>query len=115
MARIIDYEDLALAIEPDREGRYQVRTLSSPYGLTAEPFILPFGRQEMEELVQKVGVGLAVPARDLGPTESKQPSSASFRETGARLFRSLFPGTLHETYLRSRGRFESRPDQGLRL
>jgi hypothetical protein len=114
MARIIDYEDLALAIEPDQEGSYRVRTLSSPYGLTVEPFILPFGRQEMEEMIQEVGGVLAAPARDAVPSNSKG-AAWTFRTTGARLFRSLFPGTLHETYLRSRGRFESRPDQGLRL
>ena len=115
MTRIIDYEDLALAIELDGEGGYRVRTLSSPYGLTAEPFTLPFGRQEMEEIVQEVGAGLAVPARDLRPTEPRRAAGLTFRETGARLFRSLFLGTLHETYLRSYGRFESRPGQGLRL
>lgn len=113
MARIIDYEDLALAIEPDHEGDYRVRTLNSPYGLSAEPFLLPFGRPEMEGMIQEVGTGLAGPTRDLGPTESRRGNS--FQETGARLFHSLFPGTLRETYLRSCGRFESRPGQGLRL
>ena len=114
MARVIDYEDLALSIEPDEEGRYRVHTLSSPYGLTVEPFILPFGQQQMEEMIQEVGSGLAAPARDATPSNSRSAAGA-FRETGARLFRSLFPRTLHETYLRSRGRFESRPGQGLRL
>ncbi len=115
MVRIIDYEDLALAIEPDREGSYWVRTLNSPYGLSAEPFLLPFGRQEMEGMILEVGGGLAAPTRDLSPAESSRAGGCTFQETGARLFRSLFPGSLHETYLRSCGRFESRPGQGLRL
>jgi hypothetical protein len=123
MARLIQYEDLALAIEPGRGERYQVRTLVSPYGAAAAPFILPFGRKELEEMIQSVGAGVlrcraaasSRPARDLVRPETTEETAFSFHEIGARLFRALFHEAVQETYWWSRGRTESHLDRGLRL
>src|SRR6187402_2816004 len=100
MARVIHYEDLVLAIEPDGEDSYRVRALSSPYGLTAAPFALPFRRQELEGLIQEVGVGVLQstigslqPARHLVPPELGDEPAPNLPEAGARLFQALF----HET------------------
>ncbi len=101
MARVIRYEDLALAIEPDGDDRYRVHALSSPYGLTVAPFALPFRRPELEALIQEIQAAVF--------------ESGNLRAAGARLFRALFHGDVREIYLLSRGRTESLPDRGLRL
>ena len=123
MARVIHYEDLVLAIEPDGEGSYEVRALSSPYGLTSAPFALPFHRQELEDLIQETGacvVGCrssedSPQTRHLALPESLGESELNLHETGARLFRALFQKTVQEIYLLSRGRMDSLPDRGLRI
>lgn len=117
MPRQIEYEDLALAIELDGDGRYRIRTLSSPYGLpAAEPFSFPFRREELEAMLQGVAAGLLHGARrDLAGAGPEVEPSWSFPETGARLFRALFQGAVYETYLRSTGRTEAVVDRGLRI
>lgn len=123
MSRLIQYEDLALAIEPDRDGRHQVRTLSSPCGHATAPFTLPVHRCEVEEMIRAVGTGLfrcpraggLQPARHLVCVEPGREPRATFQETGARLFQALFHGAIRDTYLECRGRFQSLPDRGLRI
>ena len=72
-------------------------------------------------MIQEIGFGLRSnagdlqTARDLAPVEVAQRPRATFKEIGARLFQGLFAGGLRETYLLSRGRFESAPDHGLRI
>jgi hypothetical protein len=125
MARLIQYEDLALAIESDGAGGYRVNILNSPYGLAAAPFSLPFSHGDVEAMVQELGdVVLGSPdaggpkaARHMAPAEPGPRRNAewSLRETGARLFQALFQGTVRDAYLLSRGRTETFPDRGLRV
>ncbi len=122
MARLIQYEDLSLAVEPEGDG-YRVRTLSSPYGPAAAPFALPLRRRELEEMIRNVGSGLRCSnaevspqvARELDCVQPRRASERIFQETGALLFQALFRGAVRETYLLSRGRTESFPDHGLRI
>ena len=121
MARVIHYEDFALAIESDGGDAYRVRALSSPYGLTAAPFALPFCRQELEDLIRDVRAGIRYCAgesqavRHLMRPRSGSGPGLSLPETGARLFDALFYDTVREIFLMCRGRTESHPDRGLRI
>lgn len=121
MARVIHYEDFALAIERDGGDAYRVRALSSPYGLTAAPFALPFCRQELEDLIRDVRAGIRFCAGDsqavrhlMRPRSESEPG-LSLPKTGARLFDALFYDTVREIFLMCRGRTESLPDRGLRI
>ncbi len=124
MARTIHYEDLALGIERDGPRRFQVRTLSSPYGLAAACFDLSLSRSDLEELIAAAAADLfrrppaeaRPPARDLVRlSAARRRFPAGYRETGARLFRALFHEDVRENYLLSRGRSEALPDRGLRI
>jgi len=121
MARAIHYEDLVLAIEPDGRESYRVRVLSSPYGLTASPFALPFRRPELEKLIHEVEARILQggtepqPARHMMLAELEEVPVSDLAEIGARLFQALFQKTVREVYLMSRGRSESLPDRGLRI
>ena len=119
MARVIHYEDLVLTIEPDEAESYRVRVLSSPYGTTTEPFDLPFRRQELEMLIQDIGVDLLrCRARNLIPAQSceAEPDSCEdrarlFRETGLTPLPGSFHGKVRDIYLLSRERAQLRRDQ----
>jgi hypothetical protein len=123
MARIIDYEDLALGIEPEGDGGYKVRTLSSPYGAAEASFALPLHREELEEMIQEAGACLPSRrdaeepsrVRDLGSAKPERVRGCDLQKIGARLFKALFREAIRETYLLSRGRAESRSDRGLRI
>jgi hypothetical protein len=122
MTRVIRYEDLVLAIEPDQGESYRVRALSSPYGLTAAPFALSFCRKDLEAMIQRVGDRILLagaaehgPPRHLTVPKLSSELNLDLHETGARLFRALFHETIGEIYLLSRGRAESLPDRGLRI
>ncbi len=116
MARVIQYEELALAIEPDGPDSYRVKVLGSPYGLTAAPFALPFSRHELAVMLAEIREGLFQDraARGASRAHGRRPGHV-FQETGARLFRALFDGAVREIYLLSKGRSESTPDRGLRI
>lgn len=123
MSRVIHYEDLALAIEPDGQESYQVHALSSPYGLTAAPFALPFCRQELEGLIEGVASSLvqcwgaeSLPrTKDPALAQRQRQAVQNLHEAGGRLFRALFHENIREIYLLSKGRSESTPDRGLRI
>ena len=123
MSQTIQYEDLALAIEPAPGTGYRIRPLRSPYWPAAPPAVHPARREELEELIHVVGAavhpssapGTSSPARDLRVVERYPESEARLREAGSRLFRFLFDGPLHEIYLLSRGRADSAAGRGLRI
>jgi hypothetical protein len=123
MARIIHYEDIALAVEPEPGGGYRVRALSSPYGPAAAPFRLLSQRPRLEALIRMAAAGVrrnlgengAATTRDLGGSEMPGVSERDLRQAGGLLFRSLFDGAVRENYLLSRGRVEARADRGLRI
>jgi hypothetical protein len=125
MARLISYEDLALAIEADRGGGYRVNTLNSPYGLASAPFSFPFSHGDVKAMVHEfegvllrsLDAGSAPVARHMAVEEPGPARGAEWspRETGARLFQALFQGAVRDAYLLSRGRTETLPDHGLRV
>jgi hypothetical protein len=123
MTRIIDYEDLALAIEQEAGGGYRVRTLSSSYGAAAASFVLPLDREELERIIKEAEAGLLSrrdagdpsPVRDLGSARPERVRGRDLQEIGSQLFQALFRGAIHETYLLSCGRADSHSDRGLRI
>lgn len=116
MPRLIQYEDFALAIEQVGNSAYRVRTLSSPYGPAVEPFVFPFRRQQLEEMIEAVGIGVLWRHAYTSPVVSGESRDGwTLKDVGIHLFRALFPGTLHERYLQNRGRTEATPDRGLRI
>lgn len=119
MARVIHYEDLALALEPDGKDSYTVHALGSPYGLSVAPFALSLRRPDLEAMLEEAGSSLwSSSARDLASPRSSpgwREPVRDLREIGGRLFRSLFHEAIREIYLLSKGRSESAPDQGLRI
>ncbi len=120
MSQTIQYEELALAIEPVPDGGYNVRPLRSPYWPAAAPSVLAPRREDLEEMVREVGAAVrlsasASPPRDLSPMERRPPPEATLGEAGSRLFRFLFDGALHDSYMQSRGRIDAAAGRGLRI
>jgi len=125
MGRILDFEEIALRIEPaEGEGLCVIHVTQSSYGSQAScraDFSSWTGRggrlmQALEASLRRSGSrnGDRV-ARNLSGDLDVDLSAASPQAVGDRLFRTLFAGPVLKTFHLGLGRVETRPDTGLRI
>jgi hypothetical protein len=120
MGRILQFEELALRIQPGGEGGLIVQVTQSPYGSQASC------RADLSAWIRETSLIRATEAtlRGSGPTSravrnlADEPNGSpvlSPQAVGEGLFRALFSGPVLETFLLSLGRVETQPDTGLRI
>jgi hypothetical protein len=118
MGRILDFEEIALRIQPAGPGGLcAVQVTQSSYGSQAscQADFAAWSRHDdrlfrtLESSVRGSG------RRNLSGASDDEPATASPQSVGDRLFRTLFAGPVLDTFLLSLGRVETRPDTGLRI
>ncbi len=117
MGRILDFEEIALRIQPAGPGGLcAVQVTQSPYGSQAScqaDFSAWSGRDD--RLIRTLESSLRGARRNLSSEPDDEPATSSPQAVGDRLFRALFAGPVLDTFLLSLGRVETRPDTGLRI
>jgi len=118
MGRILDFEEIALRIQPAGPGGLcAVQVTQSSYGSQAscQADFAAWSRQD-DRLVRTLESSLrGGRRRNLGGEPDDEPATTSPQAVGDRLFRTLFAGPVLDTFLLSLGRVETRPDTGLRI
>lgn len=112
MRRRIRYDDFALEVRPDNDGRFQVR-VRAPLGGPAELFRPPFDPAAVMETL--TALEETVRGRHLRPYRPGRQRHAAPEEVGAALFDALFSDRILETFLESWGHVQARRDCGLRI
>jgi hypothetical protein len=116
MKDALRYEDFILRVDSDMK----VRVLQAPYGATEEDFKSPLWIGDLERVVG----GLEKTVRDSGLRQeenrdllalSSTDSDLTPEKVGSCLFNSVFHGSILQSFMKSLGRVESRPNSALRL
>ena len=102
------YEDFSLLLEPSHDGVYPV-IVNSPAGEGRGTFRIPFPREDDRPTGGPLGPEVT---RDM---RSGAPARFDPAEAGARLFQSLFSGSVRDLFERCLGRIENDPGVGLRI
>lgn len=121
MGRTLSFEEIALRIQPTGAGGLcTVQITQSSYGARAscEADFSSLLQDERVFHALEVGVRGGGSQRDdlrnVG-NEADDVGAVSPQDVGARLFRTLFSGSVLETFLLGLGRVEANPDTGLRI
>ena len=118
MGRILDFEEIALRIQPAGAGGLcAVQVTQSPYGSQAscQADFSAWSRQD-NRLIRAVESSLRSGGRrNLSGESDDEPPMVSPQSVGDGLFRALFAGPVLDTFLLSLGRVQTQPDKGLRI
>jgi hypothetical protein len=113
-AKMIQYEDFALKIEPKRGDVYPVIVLSSPAGEGRSSFSLPYDLDEIGDVLFDLGQTVRssgrAPLPDVAPAATRTPP----QQIGDQLFNALFSGSVRSLLDQSLGMIRER-ERGLRI
>jgi hypothetical protein len=114
MAKMIQYEDFSLKIEPKHGEVYPVIVLSSPAGEGRSTFQLPFDLDELGSVLFELGRTVRgnrqAPLRNVSPAATRTTP----QRIGDQLFDALFSGPVRSLLDRSMGMIHGR-QRGLRI